>query len=424
MASIRLECRTGRASDSGEAPVRLCISHQGTRRFLSTDVRAIVQHWDVERKQVTSNHHHAAAINARLSQIRSDAQTAKMELIGKGVPLSADRLKDAIARKLNGDDSKGPSSFLDFAQEKQYDSARTRKNHRVGLKKLKRFLESEHGRSDIPVSPSYLTPSLIKGLIRWEKEELGNAQNTIHKTQRTIRRMVNLAIEQGHFPRSEYPYDHVTLKRNRTPKHPLTPEQVDQMRDLLHRVDEGNVGWPIPDTTAHHTLRLWLFQVYAMGMRYGDAVSLQWDEIQEGRLKYQMMKTGEPKNIRIIDPAREILDAYSGREGNHRFVFPLLDYHAADPDTDLNTEEDFMRAIETRNTTVNDALKQISHHLGFNVEVTTHTARHSFVERTLQAGWTLREVQKALGHQDISETEAYVRTLRDDELDGKHESLF
>jgi integrase len=33
-------------------------------------------------------------------------------------------------------------------------------------------------------------------------------------------------------------------------------------------------------------------------------------------------------------------------------------------------------------------------------------------------------VQSALGHSDITVTQQYIRTLRDDELDDQHEDLF
>jgi integrase/recombinase XerD len=42
----------------------------------------------------------------------------------------------------------------------------------------------------------------------------------------------------------------------------------------------------------------------------------------------------------------------------------------------------------------------------------------------MDGGWTLQEIQAALGHKQISTTESYLRTLRDDELDEQHRDLF
>jgi site-specific recombinase XerD len=40
------------------------------------------------------------------------------------------------------------------------------------------------------------------------------------------------------------------------------------------------------------------------------------------------------------------------------------------------------------------------------------------------AGWELRKISAALGHQSVSTTEQYLRSLKDDELDEDHMALF
>jgi site-specific recombinase XerD len=40
------------------------------------------------------------------------------------------------------------------------------------------------------------------------------------------------------------------------------------------------------------------------------------------------------------------------------------------------------------------------------------------------AGWELRKISAALGHQSVSTTEQYLRSLKDDELDEDHAELF
>lgn len=61
---------------------------------------------------------------------------------------------------------------------------------------------------------------------------------------------------------------------------------------------------------------------------------------------------------------------------------------------------------------------------GIDVNLTTHVARNTSAQRMMEQGWSLQEIQTALAHESISTTEHYLRTVRDEELDDKHEDLW
>jgi site-specific recombinase XerD len=73
---------------------------------------------------------------------------------------------------------------------------------------------------------------------------------------------------------------------------------------------------------------------------------------------------------------------------------------------------------------VNNRLGDIAEKVGISKSLTTHVARHSAANRMAADGWTLQEIQSALGHSDVTVTQEYIRTLRDDELDDKHRKMF
>jgi len=58
------------------------------------------------------------------------------------------------------------------------------------------------------------------------------------------------------------------------------------------------------------------------------------------------------------------------------------------------------------------------------VQIGLVTARHIAANRMASAGWELRKISAALGHQSVSTTEQYLRSLKDDELDEDHMGLF
>ena len=68
-------------------------------------------------------------------------------------------------------------------------------------------------------------------------------------------------------------------------------------------------------------------------------------------------------------------------------------------------------------------IKNYARELGLEDRVTPHTLRHSFATHMLNGGAGLREVQKLLGHANISTTQVYTHISRDhlrQVYDGAH----
>jgi integrase len=337
------------------------------------------------------------------------------------VRITAKRLKSRVQDELTDDAPEPTPDFVQWSLErvqKVYDNQGTRRNHRSSLKKFERFLGEQYSRADIGFRE--LDASLLEEMMAWESTELGNADSTIHKTMRTIRRMCNLAIRDGHMEQSEYPFQHITLSRSRTQKQPLTDAEVEALEQRRKAMDQGLVSYPRRDTTAAHALRAWLTQMYLLGVRWGDVCSLEWSSIRDGRVEYTMLKTGTAKSVKLVPKAREIIEVYAGRQGEKRWVFPFLDYRTED----LDTEQGIRQATQRVNASVNQKLGTIAEKVGITSTLTTHIARHTAANRMASAGWELRKISAALGHQSVSTTEQYLRSLKDDELDEDHMGLF
>jgi integrase len=219
---------------------------------------------------------------------------------------------------------------------------------------------------------------------------------------------------------ADYPFQHITLSRSRTQKQPLTDAEVKALEKRRKAMDQGLVSYPRRDTTAAHALRSWLTQMYLLGMRWGDVCSLEWSSIRDGRVEYTMLKTGTAKSVKLVPPAREIIEVYAGRQGEKRWVFPFLDWRQED----LETDEGIRQATQRVNAAVNQKLRTIAEKVGITSTLTTHIARHTAANRMASAGWELRKISAALGHKSVSTTEQYLRSLKDDELDEDHAALF
>lgn len=419
MPSLSFRCRDDRTED-GSAPVHLRISHRGVRRYVSTEIRVDPSKWN--GGEVTRSHREAAEINAGLRRIESTAQDALRRLQARSVQVTADRIKEVVETAL-GSDTSDKQGFADFCEErirKMYDNRGTRRAHLNAVVKLREFLQDTRGVDDVPLSPQYVTASLLEEMQTWESEERGNATNTIHKSMRTLRRMINVAIRDDLFPKEDYPFDDLTLTRERTDKTPLSDSDVEALEELMEKVNEGEAGFAVDGLPAH-SLRAFLFAVYMLGMRWGDVASLEWSSIRDGRVNYTMLKTGAQKDLKLVGPAREILEFYSDRE-DKRFVFPFMERYRNG--RDLSTDTGINRTIREANRRVNQELKEVADAAGIEINLTTHIARHTSAQRMMGAGWDLQEIQTALGHSDLSTTQRYLRSVRDQELDDKHEDLF
>lgn len=372
---------------------------------------------------MTRSHRQAAEINAGLRRIESTAQDALTSVQASGATVTADRIKSSIQDALDPepDERVGFADFCEERIERMYDNRGTRRAHMNAVVKLREFLTQTRSVEDIPLSPRYVTASLLEEMQTWESEERGNRTNTIHKTMRTLRRMINVAIRDDLFPKSEYPFDDLTLTRERTEKTPLTGDQVMALQDLREQVDGGESGFA-PDGLPGHSLRAFLFAIYMLGMRWSDVSSLEWSQVRKGRVRYQMRKTGARKDLKIVPPAQKILGWYQDRRSGKRFVFPFMERYGFE--RDLSTDTGVNSTIREANRRVNQELKDIADAAGIDINLTTHVARHTSAQRMMEQGWSLQEIQTALAHESISTTEHYLRTVRDEELDDKHEDLW
>jgi len=420
MATVSLQCRN-RTDRNGRAAVRVRIEHNSTQKFVSTDIKVNPSKWSGDK--VTRSHRKADKINAALRRIESQAQDALTTLRARPGRITAWKLRNAVEDALSPDDDPaGTEGLLDYATERiqaEYDNAGTRRSHMSAVVKWREFLRETRGVEDIPITPSRVTPSLLEEYMTWESEERGNKVNTIHKTMRVIRRVVNMAIRDDLFPKAEYPFDDVTLHRERTGKAPLGAEGIEKLERLRDKIEAGETRF-VDGGLPSHSLRAWLFALYMLGIRWSDVSRLEWDQIREGRLKYQMRKTGAQKDLQVVPKAEDILAYY--RPADTRFVFPFFRLYAQDKD--LSTRHGIGQAIRRTNRRVNQELKEIAEEADIDVNLSTHVARHSAAQRMLDAGWSIQEINAAFGHKDLSTTEHYLSTIQDDQLDDQHRDLF
>jgi integrase/recombinase XerD len=215
--------------------------------------------------------------------------------------------------------------------------------------------------------------------------ERSYASSTVARKIAAVKSFCHYIVDQGvlrHDPSTSLTSPRVEKFVPRT----LSPDQI---AALLEQPARSRTPEALRDKAMLETL-------YATGMRVTELTSLDLDDIDFTSQRVQCGK--KPDRCRwvpLASEAGEALDEYLqiGR--------PLLRQSSDDPAVFLNhrgtrlTRQGFWLILKAYGEAVNIE------------DITPHTIRHSFAAHALHRGHNLQDIQKILGHMNISTTQIY-----------------
>jgi len=202
-----------------------------------------------------------------------------------------------------------------------------------------------------------------------------------------VRRMLNLAVKWGLIEKNPT----AGMEKFREPPHRERYLTKDELPRFLRALEE------MEDRLSMAAITLLLFT----GCRKGEILSLTWGNVQENRIFLPVTKNGNSRSVPLNVKAREVLvKLKAGREEaapDADFVFPSRHGAAQGHLEDIRRVFDRVcRAADIDNLRI-------------------HDLRHSFASIAVSSGASLYDVQKLLGHSDVSMTQRYAH-LADDIL--------
>jgi site-specific recombinase XerD len=234
------------------------------------------------------------------------------------------------------------------------------------------------------------------------------SENSISVYFRTLRSLFNKAIQEKLIKIEKYPFNVYKISKLsvKTKKRAISMESIQKISNLNFEID--SLDW--------HSENYFLFSFYTMGTNIVDIAHLTKANIEDGRLKYKRMKTGNEYNIKLLAPALEILDYYLKHQKSN-YIFPMLN------DTIHISPTQIHNRVKKVTKQINASLKSIGVLCEIEIKLTTYVARHSFATFLKRNGVSTSIISEAMKHDTEKTTQIYLDSFENSVIDDANETL-
>ena len=236
---------------------------------------------------------------------------------------------------------------------------------------LAAFIAQERHCTDVDLAD--LDETFIRDFAFWLGVERGQLPGTVWLSCQMLKGLVARACQQGLLARN--PFAGFRVGRNIRPREFLTEQELGR----LMACNPPKPQWIVARD-------LFIFAALT-GMSFVDIKELRLSDITELNgeqwIQTRRHKTGVPFQVRLVQPAIDIVRRYAG-QGEH--VFHRLNYR-----------------------TLASQVPKLMEACGFSKHITFHCARHTFAVMALNAGMPIESVSRVLGHSSITTTQIYAK---------------
>lgn len=251
---------------------------------------------------------------------------------------------------------------------------------------------------------SDVTPDWLQAFEDWMSAN-GKSITTTGMFLRNLRTILNQAIEEGLLKRENYPFskNKYQIPSARNIKKALTLEDI-----------KAFIEYQAKTEAEERAKDMWLFSYLCNGLNIKDIAQLKYKNLDEKRISFVRAKTerSTKANQKTVIAMRipkidEIIEKWGSKcTDKDDYVFPIL----AKGDTPEQEYDKVKQAIKT----INKYTKRIGKELGFELPLTTYTARHSFATVLKRSGAPIEFISESLGHNSIRTTASYLDSFEDD----------
>lgn len=392
MVTTKVILRKDKINAVGEAPLFIRVTKNRQTNLIALGIRLNPKFWDDQKQRIRSAYPNSARANALIKEKLSEVENTALEISSETKNFDSEILKN----RLTGVDI---PEFIEYAEDyvkREYLNKRkigTHNEYKAILSKLKTFLELEKKKL-------YLDKVDIHFLKKYEdylRNTLKNATNTIHNNLKSIRRIINSAIEEELIPYEKNPFLKYKLKQEKTKKEFLTDEELKSLEEL--KLTPGS------KMDLHRDI--FVFSSYVGGLRVSDILQLQKKHFDETHISISTKKTGALVSISLPHKVLSIIEKYKkDKPSPEDHIFPIFG-----TGIDYSNPITLHQAISSATAYANKDLRKLATKAGIEKKISFHTARHTFATRALKKGMRIEYVSKLLGHASVKTTEIYAKIV-------------
>ncbi|MBL0049732.1 MAG: site-specific integrase [Bacteroidetes bacterium] len=238
------------------------------------------------------------------------------------------------------------------------------------------------------------------------------SENSISLYMRTLRALVNKAINEGYCKKEDYAFDKYKVSKldTSTQKRAITKEEI--LKIINFETEAG--------TSLMHSKNFFLFSFYTIGMNFTDMANLRWKNIISNRIIFIRAKNKKLFDIKIQPRCQEILDYYSQENKNEEdYIFPILNDKIHN---NLSSIRDRLHKVNKR---VNKDLQAIAKKLKIDAthSITHYVARHSWASIQKENGVSTAIISESMQHDSEKTTQIYLKSFVNKVLDDANASI-
>lgn len=442
-ATVRWVYRKMDTMKDGSVPFSICITKQRKRSYVATGLTIDPKYWDEAKNTFRRScpHQLKDEITDKLNALVAKYQRAAKELV------DADEQHDvkAVANKAVAERkmlrSANLLTYMDeritvLTESRKLGNAKVYRNVRH---QLSQFLNSKYEKEDIQLAK--ITPKFCNDFEAWERGK-GNEDVYISLLFRTFRAVLNQAITDGLLKADSYPFARNVTEKHKflvgkfdldTQKRAISREDIRKI-EAYEYVGKHTGKWARMENEAEQqrvirAKHVFLFCFYCGGINFVDLAQLRWKnviaiqgdtgQLESGRIVYTRQKTGGNFNVKLLEPALQLLNIYrplTYTEPNE-YVFEILD------SSRHKTPIQIKNRLDKLLSQVNASLKIIGSAVNISVPLTTYVARHSFGTQLRRAGTPDAVISQAYQHGSENTTKIYLDSFGMDTVDSAYDAL-